>query len=138
MTESDQNDCTQCCEALVVASYSLMDHGDYDGCADLFAPDATWVRGGKPVQGRQAIRQALDQRPADQISRHIVTNVMVRQQGPVAATATALFIPVRGVRRDNGTCEMPAISAIGDLRYTFVRLDGQWLIQTLQPAMVFV
>lgn len=137
MTGMDDNNCTSSCEALVIASYSLMDQGDYDGCADLFALDATWVRGGKPVQGRAAIRAALDQRPADQISRHIVTNVLVRQQGPSAATATAVFVPIRGVRRESGTCEMPPISGLGDLRYTFTRSDGRWMIQTLRPAMLF-
>lgn len=138
MFETDDNGCERSCQRLVIASYSLMDQGDYDGCASLFAPDATWVRGGKPVQGRAAIREALNQRPADQVSRHIVTNVLVRQDGASTATATAVFIPIRGVVRENGTCAMPAISALGDLRYTFVRTEGRWLIQTLQPSMTFV
>lgn len=138
MNSTNEIDCIRSCEALVIASYSLMDHGDYDACAELFAPDATWVRGGKPVRGRDAIRAALDQRPVEQVSRHVVTNVLVRQQDPVSATASAVFIPVRGVRRENGTCEMPPVSGLGDLRYAFTFAEGHWKIQTLQPSMLFV
>src|SRR5689334_3332736 len=129
MSEMDEMICARSCEALVIASYSLMDQGDYDGCADLFAPDATWIRGGKPVQGKAAIREALDQRPVDQVSRHIVTNIVVRQEAASTARATAVLIPFRGVQRENGTCEMPPISGIGDLRYTFIHLNSRWLIQ---------
>lgn len=125
------------CERLALASYSLMDQGRYDATAALFAEDAVWVRGGVPVEGRAAIRAALDKRPAGDVSRHLVTNVVVEVTGPDAATATACFIPLRGKRRDDGTVAMPAITQVGDLTFQFRRTDAGWRIAHLQPRMMF-
>lgn len=125
------------CQRLVVASYSLMDQGRYEETANLFTEDAIWVRGGKPVAGRCAILDALNQRPAGDLSRHLVTNVLVELTSENEGTATACFVPLRGARRDDGSVATPPITNVGDLAYRFRREANGWRIAHLQPTMIF-
>jgi len=125
------------CHRLAIAAYSLMDQGHYEETAALFTEDAVWVRGGKPVRGRAAILAALYQRPETDISRHIVTNVLVDLTAEGEARATANFIPLRGARREDGTVATPPISSVGDLAYRFRKDADGWRIAHLQPTMIF-
>ena len=137
MLDTIDLDADRACERLVIASYSLMDQGLYDETAALFTDDATWVRGGKPVTGRDAILAALHQRPAGDLSRHLITNVLVTVASDREATATACFVPQRGPKRDHGTVATPPITNVGDLAYRFRRDADGWRISHLQPTMIF-
>lgn len=125
------------CQQLTIASYSLMDQGRYDETVELFAEDATWVRGGKPCQGRSAILAALQQRPEGMVSRHLVTNVLIKLDDDESATGTACFVPLRGDRREDGTVATPAIESVGDLSIKFKRCGQGWQIAHLQPTTLF-
>lgn len=125
------------CERLAIASYSLMDQGRYEETAALFTEDAIWVRGGKPVEGRAGILASLNQRPPTDISRHLVTNVLVSLTSADEATATACFVPLRGVKREDGTVAMPPITNVGDLSFRFRRETDGWRIAHLKPTMIF-
>lgn len=125
------------CERLVIASYSLMDHGKYPETAALFATDGMWLRGGKPFTGREAILAALNERSPEDLSRHIVTNVVIARTGPDEAEATALFVPLRGQRDAEGIVPLTAPAMIGDLFYRFRREAGAWLISELRPRPLF-
>lgn len=125
------------CQRLVIASYSLMDQGRYEEAAALFTDDAIWVRGGKPVAGRSAILAALNQRPDTDLSRHLVTNILVDLTSDSEGTATACFVPLRGTKREDGSVATPPITNIGDLAYRFRKEAKGWLIAHLQPTMIF-
>lgn len=130
-------DAERACEKLAVAAYSLMDQGLYEQTAALFAEDAVWVRGGRPVTGRSAILDALHQRPETDVSRHLVTNVMVSVSSEHEASATACFLPLRGPKREDGTVATPPITNVGDLHFRFRREPDGWRIAHLQPTMIF-
>ena len=125
------------CHRLVIASYSLMDQGRYEETAALFTTDAVWVRGGKPVTGRDAILSSLNQRPVTDLSRHLVTNVLIEPGEADEASATACFVPLRGTKREDGTVATPQITNVGDLRYRFRKEEDGWRISHLQPTMIF-
>jgi hypothetical protein len=125
------------CQRLVIASYSLMDQGRYEETAALFTQDAIWVRGGKPVSGRDAILASLNQRPDADLSRHLVTNILVDLMSDSEGTATACFVPLRGTKREDGSVATPSITNIGDLAYRFRREANGWLIAHLQPRIIF-
>ncbi|HEY4201419.1 MAG TPA: nuclear transport factor 2 family protein [Devosiaceae bacterium] len=137
MLHTVQHDAERECHRLAVACYSLMDQGRYDETAALFTDDATWVRGGKPVTGRQAIRDALDQRAVTDISRHLVTNVLVDIQSEFEGTGTACFVPLRGPKRADGTVATPPITNVGDLAFRFRKDADGWKIAHLLPTMIF-
>lgn len=124
------------CHRLVIAAYSLMDQGRYEESAALFTQDAVWVRGGKPVAGRDAILASLHQRPSGDLSRHLVTNVLVDIEGD-EGRATASFVPLRGTKREDGSVAMPPITNVGDLAYKFRKEADGWRITHLQPTMIF-
>jgi uncharacterized protein (TIGR02246 family) len=128
MLDTIKVDAERACEKLAVAAYSLMDRGQYEATTALFTDDAVWVRGGKPVAGRDAILASLNQRPETDVSRHLVTNVMVSVSSDDEATGTATFIPLRGTRR---------ITNVGDLAFRFRREADGWRIAHLQPTMIF-
>lgn len=128
----------EACSQLIVAAYALMDHGRYDECAALFAEDATWVRGGKPVEGRAAILEALNARTPGSISRHMVASVMVFEgESPDTASASASFVPVRGVSDGDGPAPIAAPVMAGDLTARFARVDGRWMITFLAAKVIF-
>lgn len=127
----------QDCAWLAIAAYSLMDQGKYEETAALFTTDAVWVRGGVPVTGRDAILAALHKRPATELSRHLVSNVLVQEITAETARATAVFVPLRGPLRDDGTVQMPGLSSAGDLEFEFRRESHGWRISRLTPRPVF-
>lgn len=138
MGHRPDSECQRACEWLAAASYSFMDQGRYDECAELFASDAVWIRGGKEVVGRSAIRGALGRRSTDQISRHLVTNIVVKEEGPTRAQASALFVPLRSPAVTNGVAKLAYPEMVGDLSFAFRKIDGVWLISRLHPKPVLV
>lgn len=130
-------ECLLACERLAIASYSLMDHGRYEEAAALFTVDGVWVRGGVPCEGREAILASLNLRPASDISRHVVTNVVVTRLSPAEAEATALFVPLRGRADGRGIVPLVAPGIVGDLAFRFRREEGEWLIAELRPRPLF-
>lgn len=137
MLDTVSRDAERACEKLAVAAYSLMDQGRYEETSALFTEDAVWVRGGKPVAGRAAILAALHQRPETDVSRHLVTNLMIDVASDREATGTACFMPLRGRKREDGTAATPPITNVGDLSFRFRREPDGWRIAHLQPTMVF-
>jgi ketosteroid isomerase-like protein len=131
------HDAVKSCEWLAMAAYSLMDQGQYEATADLFTTDAVWVRGGVPVTGPEAILAALHKRPATDLSRHLVTNVLIQDVDGDTARGTAVFVPLRGAIRDDGTVALGGISAVGDLEFAFRREGGRWKISALTPRIIF-
>jgi hypothetical protein len=137
MHDTTRLDAEHACAKLAVAAYSLMDQGRYEETSALFTDDAVWVRGGKPVAGRAAILAALHQRPETDVSRHLVTNVMVSIASDHKATGTACFVPLRGAKREDGTVATPPITNVGDLAFQFRLEPDGWRIAHLQPTVIF-
>lgn len=62
------------CVALSNAFAYHLDHKEYSALVALFAPDGAFVRTGVRLQGREKILAAMQERPAEQFTRHITTN----------------------------------------------------------------
>ena len=81
------------CSRLVLLAAECADHHRAAEFAALFAPDAVLSRpNGEPLRGREAIRQAYAQRPADRITRHVVTNTRVDVLSDSEARATSVVL----------------------------------------------
>lgn len=88
MNEVDQWLARLACRDVVERSARCVDDGDADGIAALFAEDGVLQRpSGAALQGREAIRASYAARPADRITRHLVTNTVVDLQGSDTAHA---------------------------------------------------
>jgi ketosteroid isomerase-like protein len=66
------------CERLVLDSAAFADSHRPEELANLFTKEAVLVRPvGLPLQGRAAIREAYATRPAERVTRHLVTNIRI-------------------------------------------------------------
>lgn len=63
----------QQCKALSSAFAYHLDRREYSELTQLFAPDGVWIRHYQRLEGRQAILNALSERPAEQFTRHVTT-----------------------------------------------------------------
>lgn len=75
MKKSMQMEIEHDCTALIVAFSHYLDHDNYEALAALFVPEGSWTRNGVRLEGRAQILAALQQRPSQQVSRHITTNI---------------------------------------------------------------
>jgi hypothetical protein len=125
------------CERLAVTCYSLMDRGFYARSVALFTEDATWVRGEGPVHTSKAILASLHNRPAERITRHLVSNIVVTITGPDEAEAVAYLVALHAKRAESGPTPIPVPVAIGDLIYRFRRGADGWRISYLEPVLHF-
>ena len=80
---NDMNEQTQwlakcACREVIEQSVRHVDNGDAEAFSRLFTDDAVLVRpSGAALHGRAAIRQSYAARPAQRITRHLVTGTVV-------------------------------------------------------------
>lgn len=83
----------QACRDLVVQAAACIDAQDYEAFAALFLPDGELQRpGDSPLHGRAAILAAYRARPADRITRHVVTNTRVDLESESLARVSSLVL----------------------------------------------
>ncbi|OLZ69406.1 hypothetical protein AV521_17950 [Streptomyces sp. IMTB 2501] len=121
------------CERLIVGFVHRLDLGEPASVAELFTEDGLWEwpppGDGRRIQGREALRTYFGSRPADRLSRRLMSNVLVAVAGPDTASATWYFSTYR-VDGYEGGAPVPAGPPVqvGHYADTFRRVDGTWLI----------
>lgn len=126
--------CTQ-----VSLAYALaVDSRDYDGFAALFTEDAVLDLGSARHVGRATIRAAMDQRPEDLVSRHVVSNILIEAESADEAQGVTYLTLYRG-HSDGGPVEGKiAPAAVGHYRDRFRRTDEGWKLAERRLAFGFV
>lgn len=59
------------------AFFHALDARCYDRMLDMFTDDCRWLRQGRWLEGKSAVRAALEARAADVDTRHVLTNACV-------------------------------------------------------------
>jgi hypothetical protein len=100
--------------------------------AELFTEDGIWEwpppGDGRRSEGRAALGKYFGSRPADRLSRRIMSNILVTVTSPDTATATSYFTTYR-VDGYAGTIVPPGPPVqVGHYEDTFHRVDGTWLL----------
>lgn len=120
------------CSRLVLRAAEHADHQRPAELAALFAPDAVLNRpNAEPLRGREAIREAYAQRPANRITRHVVTNIRVEVLSAVDARATSVVLLWAGSSDDApGPRGRPACAGqvLGEFDDRFVLTPEGWRI----------
>lgn len=128
------------CEQLVLEAVACTDANQAQGLAALFADDAVLVRpGGVALQGRAAILQAYAARPADRITRHLVSNIRFHLVTAEQARATSYVQVWSGSMADEaGALGRPARQApsVGEFDDSFRRVDGRWMIARREARFI--
>jgi hypothetical protein len=123
------------CERLIIDFVRRLDLGEPGSVAELFTEDGSWAwpAGDRLVEGREALRAYFASRPADRLSRRLMSNILVTVTGPGTATATSYFTTYRIDGHDGGTDQVPPGPPVqvGHHEDAFRRgPDGTWLLAT--------
>ncbi len=121
------------CERLVIDFVRRLDLGEPGSVAELFTEDGSWQwpAGDRPVKGRDALRRYFAARPADRLSRRLMSNILVTVGSPDTATATSYFTTYRVDGHDGRTDPVPSGPPVqvGHYEDSFHRRpDGTWLL----------
>lgn len=130
----------QACRDLIAQAARFADTHQPARFAALFAEDAVLCRpGGQPIQGRVAIEQAYAARPADRITRHLVTNTVVAVESATAAHAHSNVLLWAGSATDApGPQGRPAQATqlVGEFDDRFVLTAQGWRIARRDACFV--
>lgn len=116
------------------AFFSHLDNRRYDDVLSLFLPKGRWLRQGRWLEGREAIRGALDARPASMRVRHVISNIVVTQEAAGKARVEAYMTAYRQVGD-----EAPTLFRFNLVTNVFHQDDGAWVLaeQQLLPEFDF-
>jgi hypothetical protein len=91
MNDSERRTIEQTCRDLVVLMCQLSDHGEREKAVDLFSPDGTWIRGGKPYKGRAEMLGSFAA-PATQVIRHLTSNILITVKDDNSAEGVTYYL----------------------------------------------
>lgn len=78
--EAQADDLERSAVALVMDFFAALDRRSHAEVAAWIAPEGTWHRQGRALTGPEAVRAALDARPAGRSTCHVITNVRMRRR----------------------------------------------------------
>lgn len=128
------------CQTLVLRAAHCADTGNAQAHAQLFTPDGVLMRpNAAPLVGREAIAAAYAQRPADRITRHLVTNTLVDVVSPTQAHALSYVLLWSGstdsAAGPQGRQAHPK-QMVGEFKDVLVQGPQGWLIQQREASFV--
>jgi SnoaL-like protein len=128
------------CERLSVAYARHVDFGEYEAYLALFAEDARLDLGGDVMEGREAIRRFLAQRPRNLRSRHVFTNLMVEVIDADHARGITYLTLYRHVGDESlgaGPIDFPGPAGIGHYEDEYVRTPAGWRFASRKLHLAF-
>jgi ketosteroid isomerase-like protein len=128
------------CRDLVVAWAHHTDQGRFEKTAELFADDATWMRGGKPLKGRNEILANLQKRASTTVVRHLVAGIRIEVKGADTAEGVTYYI-VFGGKAESEPVKLPLpinhVFAMGETHDSFRLTPGGWRIAYRETRRLF-
>jgi hypothetical protein len=120
-----------------------LDERRYAPMLELFTEDCRWLRQGRWLEGKAAVRAALEARPAAHDTRHVMSNAFVAEQAAdgMRAVVEAYMTAYRYPASPAGDDELPVVA--GPLRFNltttvFRRAPGQdWRIEEQRLVAAF-
>lgn len=143
MTDSDTQAIELACTRLINQFANFNDAGRHDELAALFTEDGQYARPTEPdnyVQGRAAILAAFKGRPADKLTRHLITNIVVDVTGPASATGicyVTLYAGSTGKPAEKHGYQANPSQLIGEYHDVFVLSPGGWKFSKRQGRLIF-
>ncbi|MET9757640.1 nuclear transport factor 2 family protein [Streptomyces sp. NPDC006372] len=118
------------CERLIIDFVHRLDLGEPASVAELFTRDGVWrwPVGGRLIEGRDALRAYFGSRPADRLSRRVMSNILVTVASADTAEAVSYFTTYRVDGYAGGMVPAGPPVQVGHYEDTFHRVDGTWLL----------
>lgn len=139
MTKKHSRDDIFACTELFNAYARTLDFGDYEGFVDLFTETAV-LDVGRPVHGKNEIRQSVASRPRELRSRHLLCNIYINITDENRAAGIAylnLYRHVGPASLTDKPVDLDGPSAIGHYDATFAKARGVWRIDHCQLHFAF-
>jgi hypothetical protein len=127
------------CERLIVEFIHRLDLGEPGSVAELFTEDGVWhwPHGDRRIEGREALGAYFASRPADRLSRRLMTNLLVTVETATTARAVSYLTTYRVDGYTGGMIEPRLPANVGHYEDTFRRVDGRWLLATRTVHLPF-
>ncbi len=135
----DERDIREACAALSIAYARAVDFRDYDAFVELFAEDGV-LDVGTPLQGKDAIRNAISRRPDELKSRHVLSNIFIDVQDADSARGISYLTLYRHVGPESllaQPIEFEGPAAVGHYEDQFVRTPEGFRIKHRRLHMAF-
>lgn len=129
------------CSRLPTAYAVFIDFRRFDELCDLFAEDATLNLDGWPLEGREAIRAYMVQRPKKRTTRHAVSNILIEVQDETHAVGTTYVTSYRFDAADEKPRTRIPFDGpffMGNYRDEYVCRDGVWRFARRAVEAVFM
>ncbi|MEO8807028.1 MAG: nuclear transport factor 2 family protein [Burkholderiaceae bacterium] len=130
----------QACRDLVLRAAACTDAQDHEGFAELFELDGELVRpGARVLRGREEIVASYRARPAERITRHLVSNTLVELLTQTQARATSCVLLWSGTSTDaSGPFGRPAHGrqVVGEFDDLFTLTTAGWRIARREARFV--
>lgn len=118
------------CMDLVIALTHASDHDRKEESVDLFTPDGTWIRGGKPFTGRAELLASFRGSPT-QVVRHFTSNIRIEVKDESHAegiTYYIAFIQDPGTATPTLPLEFAPPFSMGEWHDKFIKTASGWRI----------
>ena len=138
MHPQDQIRCERECARLCNDFMWTVDTGDYDGCVALFAPDGALERAGQVSRGHAGVRQFLNARPANRVTRHTCSNIRIDMTGPETATGTSCATMFHAQAERDAPLPLTASTPLfAEYVDAYVLTEAGWKIKHRKIVIVF-
>ena len=114
--------------ALVMQFFRGLDTRDHASVAALMAPDGVWVRQGTPLVGPEGVMAALEQRPLNRVTCHLITNLWAEHLDEQRARLNFYLTAYEGTL-ENGTITGSRMLGVRFCTDELVYLDNAWRIK---------
>ena len=131
-----ERECTRLCHDFAWT----VDQRDYSAFVGLFADDGVFERMGQRSEGHVAMRQFLNARPVDRVTRHICSNIRINLTGPGTASGTCSALMFQATMAPDAALSQPlSVSApvVVDYVDDYVLTEGGWKFHCRRTALVF-
>lgn len=125
------------CFAATLQFFRALDARDHAACVAAFAPGGAWHRQGKRLDTPEAILAALDSRPANRRTAHLVTNLMAEPLEGGRFAVRFLLTAYDGTVEADGAAPVPRFAGMLDGRDEYVRTPQGWRLADKSTRPVF-
>lgn len=127
------------CERIIVDFIHRLDLDEPSSVAELFTHDGVWhwPFGDRRIEGREALRAYFASRPADRLSRRLMTNILVTVESEATARAVSYLTTYRVDGYSGGMIEPRLPTNVGHYEDLFRKIDGAWFLATRTVFLPF-
>ncbi len=132
LSKSQQILIREACEALSIAYARAIDFRDYEAFVELFTDDAV-LEVGRELNGKEAIRESVLQRPDELRTRHVLTNIFIHPRNESTASGVSYLTLYRHFgpeSRSRQPAPLVGPAAIGHYEDRFIKREGVWYFKS--------